>query len=80
MNTSLKFPLYAKFTLILIGVFVFIYTLYIGKQIILPIIYATITAIILNPLVNFLVKKRVNRIVAIALAVLLAILFTMALL
>lgn len=80
MSTSLKFPLYAKFTLVLIGVFVFIYTLYIGKQIILPIIYATITAIILNPLVNYLVKKRMNRIVAISLAVVLAILFTMALL
>ena len=80
MNTSLKFPFYAKFALITIGAFVFVYVLYIGKSIILPIIYATILAIILNPLVNLLVKKRVNRIVAISLAVLLAILCTLALL
>lgn len=80
MNIGVKFPLYAKFALITIGAFIFVYILYIGKSIILPIIYATIFAIILNPFVNYLVKKRVNRIIAISLAVLLAILCTLGLL
>lgn len=80
MNTSLKFPLYAKFALITLGAFVFVYILYLGKSIILPVIYATIFAIILNPFVNYLVKKKFNRFIAISLAVLLTILCTLALL
>jgi predicted PurR-regulated permease PerM len=69
----LKLPFYAKFALIAIGAFAFIYTLYIGQHIILPLIYATILAILLNPLVNFLVLKKVNRTFAITLAVVVAI-------
>ncbi|HEU5165666.1 MAG TPA: AI-2E family transporter [Chitinophagaceae bacterium] len=80
MDTVLKFPFYIKFALISIGAFAFVYSLYIGQQIILPLIYATIIAILLNPLVNFLVRKRINRIVAITVAVLSAVLFTVAVL
>lgn len=80
MDTTLKLPFYAKFALISIGAYAFIFTMYVGQGIILPIIYATIIAILLNPLVNFLVLKKVNRIVAIAIAVVLAIVITASLL
>jgi predicted PurR-regulated permease PerM len=74
MNTTIKFPFYAKFAFIAVGVFAFIFTMYIGQHIILPLIYATIIAILLNPLVNFLARKKINRILAIFISVVLAIL------
>jgi predicted PurR-regulated permease PerM len=76
MDTILKFPFYIKFALISIGAFAFVYSLYIGQQIILPLIYATIIAILLNPFVNFLVRQKINRVVAIAITVISAILIT----
>ena len=68
-----------QIALISIGAFAFIYTPYIGQEIILPIIYATIIAILLNPVVKFLEKLKVNKIIAISLAVLLVIIVTAAL-
>ena len=76
MDTILKFPFYIKFALISIGAFAFVYSLYIGQQIILPLIYAAIIAILLNPFVNFLVRQKINRVVAIAITVISAILIT----
>jgi predicted PurR-regulated permease PerM len=38
----------------------------IAQDIILPVIYATIIAILISPLVNFLVKKKINRTISIA--------------
>ncbi len=74
MNTSLKIPFYAKAALILISVFALVYTLQVGQHIIIPILYATIVAILLNPVVNFLIRKGTNKIIAIFVAVILAIL------
>lgn len=79
MDSRLKFPFYIKFALISVGIFAFFFILYIGQQIILPIIYATIIAILLNPLVNYLVKKKVNRLLAITISVVMVILFTIGL-
>jgi predicted PurR-regulated permease PerM len=73
MDTNFKIPFYAKAALIFISAFALIYTLYIGKDLIVPIVYAGILAILLNPLVNYLVRKRCNRLVAIAIAVFLTI-------
>ena len=69
MDASFKLPFYVKAALISISAFAFIYTLYIGQQIIIPILYATILAILLNPFVNFLTRKKFNRILAISIAV-----------
>ena len=68
MQNTTKLPFYAQAALISVGLFALISMLYIGQSIILPIIYATIFAIALNPLVNFLVRKKINRVVAIATA------------
>jgi predicted PurR-regulated permease PerM len=76
METTFKFPFYAKFAMISIGSIAFICMLYIGQQIILPVIYATIIAILVNLFVNFLVRRKINRLVAIAITVVLAVLTT----
>ena len=64
MNT-VKLPFYAKASLIFIGLISFIGTLYIGKSIIVPIIYATILATVLSPLTIYLEKIGLNRVWAI---------------
>ncbi|MES2555881.1 MAG: AI-2E family transporter [Bacteroidota bacterium] len=71
--TGNKMPLYAKTALIFISMFAFVYTMYIGQQIIIPLVYATIIAILLNPVVNFLTRHKFNRLIAIILSVILAI-------
>jgi predicted PurR-regulated permease PerM len=58
-------PFYVKASLLLIGIYYFISMLSIAQDIILPLIYAGITAILISPLVSFLVKKKVNRAIAI---------------
>ncbi len=73
-NTILKLPFYAKFALVAIGAYALICTMYIGQHIILPILYATIIAILLNPLVNFLLRLKLNKTLAIGIAVIVAIL------
>ncbi len=58
-------PFYVKASLLLIGMYYFISMLSIAQDIILPLIYAGIIAILISPLVSFLVKKKVNRGIAI---------------
>ncbi len=66
MNTPVKLPFYAKASLFIIGVYFFVSILSVGKDILLPLIYATILAIAISPVINYLVRKSINRIVAIA--------------
>ena len=68
----IKIPFYTKAAFIFIAFYAFIYTLYIGQHIIVPILYATIIAILLNPFVNFLTNKKVSKVLAITIAVMLA--------
>src|SRR6187455_633514 len=79
MDNTLKLPFYVKFALVSIGAFALLYGLYIGQNIILPLIYATIIAILLNPLVNFLIKHRLNKVAAITLTVISTVLVTIGL-
>lgn len=69
MENPIKIPFYAKVALTSIGIFAFVFTMYKGQQIILPLLYGTIIAILLNPLVNFLVRKRIGKTMSISLAV-----------
>ena len=73
MDTIQKVPLYAKTALIFTSIFAFVFTLHIGEEIIVPLLYAVIISIVLNPFVNFLVSKNISRIWAISIAVGLAI-------
>jgi AI-2 transport protein TqsA len=76
-GTSFTFPFYARLILIFMGAVFFVYAMYVAQEIIVPFLYATIIAVLLNPIVNFLVRKKVKKIIAIAIAVLVAILFTL---
>jgi predicted PurR-regulated permease PerM len=73
MELQDKIPFYAKTALIFVGLFAFVYTLYVGQHIFIPLIYSTILAILLNPIVNFLIARRVNLILAISIALLIGI-------
>lgn len=78
INTA-KWPLYAKLSNIIVGLVALFYVLYVGQDIIVPLVFSTIIAILLNPVVNFLCRKKLNRTVAIALSVMAAIIFLAAL-
>jgi predicted PurR-regulated permease PerM len=71
-KTIEKYPFYAKIAFIFIGLFILVYTLSLAQHILIPIVYATILAILLNPVVNFLVKHKTPKILAIGISVLLA--------
>jgi len=77
MDNSFKIPFYAKSALIFVSVFAFVYVMYIGQDIIIPIVYATIFAILLNPIVNFLLRKRVSKIMAISIVLFLAVILVL---
>jgi predicted PurR-regulated permease PerM len=62
----IKLPYYAKISILLVGLYVFISMLSIAQGIIIPIIYAAVIGISISPLVNFLIEKKVSRAVAIA--------------
>ncbi len=71
-TTKISLPAYAKFSLITVGIVAFTYILYAGQGIIIPLIFATILSILLNPLVNFFDKKGINRVISIFLSLLIA--------
>jgi len=71
-DKELKLPFYARVTIFLIGLFALLTMLYIAQGIIVPIIFAIIIAILLQPVVNFFVRKRINRVVAIIITLLLS--------
>lgn len=66
-----QLPLYHKLAIIIIGLFIFFYILYLGEAILVPLTFAWIFAILLNPVVNFLTRKKISRVISITLAVLL---------
>ncbi|MDF2450438.1 MAG: hypothetical protein K0R26_2942 [Bacteroidota bacterium] len=77
MTSQFKIPFYAKASIVFIGLFAFISTLYLARDIILPILYATIIAILLSPMVDYLVKRNVNRVFGIMISLSLLTVFTL---
>ena len=69
-DKEIQIPLYAKTILILIGLFVFFTIMYIAQSIIVPLVFATIIAIVLHPAVNLLIRIKIHRVVAIILVLL----------
>ena len=72
-------PLYIRMSQLIIGILAFFYILYIGQDIILPLIFSLIIAILLNPMVNFL-ERKLNRIISITIAVIVAMIIVLGLL
>ncbi len=71
MKETLSLPYYLKSAQIIMGLLAFFYIMYIGHDVIAPLIFSTILAILLNPVVNFLSRK-INRVISIFIAVVLA--------
>jgi predicted PurR-regulated permease PerM len=69
MNNTFKIPFYAKAALIFISCFAFIFTMHVGRSIIVPIVFALILAILINPMVNYFHRKGINRLISISTAV-----------
>lgn len=74
IDKDFKIPFYAKTTIFFVGLFVFISMLYIAQSIIIPLVFAVIIAVVMQPVVNFFVRLHMNRIIAISLSLLLTIL------
>jgi predicted PurR-regulated permease PerM len=67
-----QYPFYFKTTVILFGLVLFVYSLYILGDILVPFSFALILAILLNPLVNKFQRKGVGKIFAIIFSMLIA--------
>ena len=67
-NTPVKLPLYLKIAQIFLGIAVFFFILYIGQDIIIPLVFAIMIAILLNPVILFLCRMKIPRILAIILS------------
>ncbi len=64
-SNEIKFPTSVKAPLVLMGLIAFFAVLYIAKSIIVPLIFATIIAIVLHPVVNLFVRMKISRVLAI---------------
>jgi predicted PurR-regulated permease PerM len=73
-NQATKLPVYVAFSQITIGILAFFYLIYIGQDILIPLVFALILSILLNPVVNFLDRKGMNRIIGILLSITLLVL------
>jgi predicted PurR-regulated permease PerM len=74
LDKKLILPFYAKASILIIGVVALLAILYIAQSIIVPLVFAFVVAILLNPVVSFFVHFRINRVVAIIITLLLTIL------
>lgn len=72
LNDSI--PTYLKLSVIMLGLVAFFFTIYIAQNLLLPLVFAILVAMLLNPVVNFLTARKVNRIVAITLSLMIAVL------
>ncbi len=74
-DKELQLPFFVKASIFLVGMIALFAILYITRGIIVPLVFATIIAIVLHPVVNFFVRIKVNRIVAIGIVLLLTTIF-----
>ncbi|NOT76937.1 MAG: AI-2E family transporter [Cyclobacteriaceae bacterium] len=62
--------MYSRIAQIILGIIGFFFILYVGQEILIPVVFAILIAILLNPIVNFLCSKKINRIISIVIAIL----------
>lgn len=78
--SELKFPLYVKVPLVLLGLALVVLTLHIAADLIFPLFFAAIFAIMLHPVEQWLLRRKVPPLLAIALTVVLGVAALLALL
>jgi predicted PurR-regulated permease PerM len=69
-----KYPFYIRSTVTIFGIVLFVFVLFTLKSILIPLAFALMIAILLNPFVNKLQQKKISKIPAIIIALLLTIL------
>ncbi|HZI68925.1 MAG TPA: AI-2E family transporter, partial [Hanamia sp.] len=69
-----KYPFFFRSTVTLFGIMLFVYMLFVLRSIMVPLAFALMIAILLNPFVNFINKRGVSRVVSISIALLITIL------
>lgn len=67
-----QYPFYLKATVILFGLILFVYILFNLQDILVPIAFALVLSILLNPLFNRLQRLKMNRVLAISITLLIA--------
>ena len=72
-SRELQFPLYVKAPLVLLGLALAVFTLHIASEIIFPLFFAAIFAIMLHPVEQWLLRHRVPKLIAITLTVVLGV-------
>jgi len=77
---SIKNSIVLKSTLFLVGIFFLFAILYLSKVIVIPLIFALIIAILLQPIVKFFESKRIHRLLAIILTLFFTLIIIVALL
>ncbi len=78
-NQPIRLPNYAKASIIIVGLATLLALLYVAQDIIKPIVFSIIIAILLNPVVLFFERMKTNRIVAISITMLITFLVISAL-
>jgi len=73
-NSSVSLPVYLRIAHILMGISLFFFILYIGQDIIIPLVFAVFIAMLLNPVIRFLCKIKIPRVLAILLALIITML------
>lgn len=71
MNKETILPFYAKASIFILGIIGLLFVLYVAQQIIVPLVFAFVIAIVLQPVVHFLLTKKMNRVLAISLTLVL---------
>ena len=71
MVKELKIPFYIKATISSVGIIALLAVLYIAQDIIVPLVFATIIAILLTPVVSFFVRLKIGRVLSIIITLLL---------
>ena len=65
ISEKYKLPIYVRASIFLIGMYALISMLYIAQDIIVPIVFSFIIAILLNPVVSFFGRWKINRVLSI---------------
>jgi predicted PurR-regulated permease PerM len=73
MATEKKYPFYFKTTVILLGIIGFCFVLFSLREIMVPLAFSLLLAVLLNPMVNRLERWKLPKVLAISIALVLAV-------
>lgn len=78
-DNQIQIPFFIKVSIFLVGLIALFTIMYVAQSILVPIVFSTVIAILLNPLVNYLKRMGVNRILAIIMSLLISLSLILAL-